>query len=384
MRNTRLTLTIEVLDRAAAIEKLPHELDDLATRALEPNVFNEALMFIPALQLIDVEVPLWIACVRDPSGLLQGVVPLVRQPMRQGLPSLVLRNWVHRYCSLGTPMLDAGCARQVLEALAQWIETGKAPAGGLQWVRVRWDGPFAQLVRQTFGSSASSESWNMDVLTKRRALLERTPDMKSPISGKHAKELRRLERRLAADGAVTYEVMQAADDWQAWYADFLRLEASGWKGAEGSAIHSKPQDAEFFRRVLAQAHAGGQLQLMRLAVAGKPVAMKLNLRSRGSRDGSYSLKIAHDENYAQFSPGVLLELFNMKVFAHEPDHIRWMDSCAEAHHPMIDRLWSGRREIATVSLARHGALLRTFVSLRPVIRRLKHAWPAGNFQWKRR
>ena len=378
MNSTQHALTVEVLDRATAISSLPSELDDLATRALEPNVFKESLMFIPALQLLDVEIPLWVACVRGPSGVLLGVVPLVRQPVRKGLPSMVLRNWVHRYCSLGTPLLDAAYARQALEALATWIDSGKAPAGGLQWLRVAWDGPFAQLVRQTF---ASSESWNMDVLTKRRALLERTQDTKSPISGKHAKELRRLERRLAAGGAVTYEVMQPADDWKAWYDDFLRLEASGWKGTEGSAIHSKPEDAEFFRRVLERAHAGGQLQLMRLAVAGKPVAMKLNLRADG---GSYSLKIAHDENYAQYSPGVLLELFNIKVFAEEPDNIRWMDSCAEANHPMIDRLWSGRREIATVSLARHGTLLRTFVSLRPVIRRLKHAWPVGNYQWKRR
>ena len=206
--------------------------------------------------------------------------------------------------------------------------------------------------------------------TYQRAVLERQRDITSPISGKHAKELRRLERRMAAHGSVDYKVMQHDEDWQPWYDDFLSVEASGWKGEEGSAIRSSPADIAFFRSVLQQAHAHGQLQLLRLTVAGKAVAMKLNLRSRGE---SYSLKIGYDHAYAQFSPGVLLECFNIKIFELEPDSMRRMDSCAGEKHPMINRLWSGRREIATVTLARHGLLLRALVRAKQIALRLKQA-----------
>ena len=365
MNNTSATLTVEVWDRATAIGGLPRELDDLSGRALEPNVFNESLMFIAALRRMDVHIPLWIVCIRGPAGILLGVVAMVVAPVRRSVPAMVLRNWVHRNCFLGTPILDAHFARQVLEALAAWIESGAAPAGGIEWVKVSWDGPFGQLVRQVF---SPSRSWKILILSRQRAMLERAQDMKASISGKHAKELRRLERRLASHGSIAYAVMQPADDWQAWFDEFLAVEASGWKGAEGSAIRSRPEDAAFFREVIQRAHASGQLQLLRMSVAGKAVAMKLNLRARGM---SYSLKIGYDETYAQYSPGLLLELFNIKAFELEPDGILSMDSCAPADHPMISRLWSARREIATVTLIRRGVLLHIFAKLRPMAQRLK-------------
>ena len=374
MSHTRAALRIEVLDRPTAIRRLPDALDELATRALEPNVFYESGLFISALQHIDVHLPLWIVCCRDDAGMLQGVVPLVREPLRRGFPVKILRNWVHRFCFLGTPILDARCAHQVLDALATWLASGAAPTGGIEWVNVSWDGPFGQLLRQIF---SPSHAWITHVTTYQRAVLERQRDITSPISGKHAKELRRLERRMAAHGSVDYKVMQQDEDWQPWYDDFLSVEASGWKGEEGSAIRSSPADIAFFRSVLQHAHACGQLQLLRLTVAGKAVAMKLNLRSRGE---SYSLKIGYDDAYAQFSPGVLLECFNIKVFELEPDSMRRMDSCAGENHPMINRLWSGRRDIATVTLARHGLLLRALVRAKPIALRLKQALRARQHQ----
>jgi hypothetical protein len=58
----------------------------------------------------------------------------------------------------------------------------------------------------------------------------------------------------------------------------------------------------------------------------------------------------------------------MKMFGAEPAEILHMDSCADPNHSMIDRLWAGRREIAFVSAARRGLLLRAFVRLRPMLR----------------
>lgn len=361
---------VELLDRESAIRSLPGALEDLAARALEPNVFYESLMLIPALRHIDADVPVWVACIKDAKGRLQGAVPLVSEPLRRGYPAMVLRNWSHRYCFLGTPLLDANSAREALHALAEWVASGAAPAGGIEWVRAGWDGPFGQLAPQVF---PSADSWVCSVSTHQRALLERTMASRTVISGRHAKELRRLERRLSGHGAVEYSVMQPEDDWRAWYEEFLAVEASGWKGKEGSAIQSRPEDTAFFRDIVQQAHNSGRLQLMRLAVGGKAAAMKLNVRTRGM---SYALKIGHDETYARYSPGVLLELFHIKVFDEEIQDGGAMDSCAAEGHPMINRLWSGRRQIATVTLARRGLLLRTFVKSRLLIRRYAGAPPS--------
>lgn len=354
----RSALKVEVLDRAAALRRLPAELDDLGARALEANVFAESPVFVAALEHIDLETPLHIACVRDEAGRLHGVFPLVLAPLRGRAKLMVLRNWTHRYCFLGTPLVDATHAVDALSAIARWIESGAAPAGGLHWVKLSWDGPFGALVRETFGAA-----WRIDLVTEQRALLVREPGMKASISTKHAKELRRLERRLSERGEIAYASLRPDEDWRPWFDEFLTVEASGWKGAEGSAIGCGSPDAAFFRTIAREAHARGQLQILRLDVAGRPVAMKLNLRTRG---GAYALKIAYDEAFSQFSPGVLLELFNIRALAQEPPDILTMDSCASENHPMINRLWSGRRQIAAVTLARRGVLLRTAVGLRPL------------------
>lgn len=362
-------LAIEVLDRASALRKLPGELEKLASNALEPNVFYEPLMFLPALERMDAHEPLSIVCIRRRCGDLMGVVPLVRQPLRSGVPVKVLRNWLHRYCFLGTPLLHADGARAALQALAQWLASNDAAAGGLQWVNVAWDGPFARLIEQVFGIAPG---WTMDVAVTPRAVLEREAALEPAISGKHGKELRRLERRLAERGRVEYATMKQAEDWQPWFETFLALEASGWKGAAGSAIRSRADDATFFRAVLGTAHAQGRLQMMRLSVDGAAIAMKLNLRTPGT---AYALKICHDARYARYSPGVLLECYNMRMFAQEPPAMTRMDSCAAANHPMINRLWPARRNIATVTLAHRGLLLRTLVKLKPVARRLRATQP---------
>jgi CelD/BcsL family acetyltransferase involved in cellulose biosynthesis len=363
----RSDLRIEVLDRAAALLRLSSELEDLASRALESNLFAEAPVFLAGLEHMDLEKPLWIVCVRDGSGQLHAVFPFALEPLRAGVGPRVLRNWTHHNCSLGTPLIDATRAAEALIALADWIKTDAAPAGGIRWTKLSWDGPFGALVRET----AARRAWLMDVTTARRAVLLHDQNLKAAISSKHAKELRRLERRLADEGELAYEALQADEAFERWFEDFLAVEAKGWKGAEGSAIGLRPQDTAFFRSVAHQAHAAGRLQLLRLRVGGRIVAMKLNVRAA---EASYALKIGYDEAYARFSPGVLLELFNIKEFEKAPPSVRLMDSCAVTNHPMIDRLWRGRREIATVTLARRGLLLRALVWGLPRARALRAAW----------
>jgi CelD/BcsL family acetyltransferase involved in cellulose biosynthesis len=360
-------LWVEVLDRASALLQLPSELEGLASRALESNLFAEPPVFLAGLEHMDLDKRLWIVCIRDGSGLLHAVFPFVLEPLRAGVGLRVLRNWTHHNCSLGTPLIDATRAAEALIALADWIETDAAPAGGVRWTKLSWDGPFGALVRET----AARHGWLIDVTSAKRAALRREQSLKAAISAKHAKELRRLERRLADEGELAYEALRVDEAFEPWFEDFLAVEAKGWKGAEGSAIGLRRQDTAFFRSVARRAHAAGRLQLLRLTVGGRIVAMKLNLRSA---EAAYALKIGYDEAYARFSPGVLLELFNIKEFETAPASIRSMDSCAVTNHPMIDRLWSGRREIATVTLARRGLLLRALVWGLPRLRALRAAW----------
>jgi CelD/BcsL family acetyltransferase involved in cellulose biosynthesis len=58
-------------------------------------------------------------------------------------------------------------------------------------------------------------------------------------------------------------------------------------------------------------------------------------------------KIAYDEAFARFSPGVQMELANVAAF-HDRPELASMDSCADPDNQMINRLWPDRRPIATL------------------------------------
>ncbi len=69
--------------------------------------------------------------------------------------------------------------------------------------------------------------------------------------------------------------------------------------------------------------------------------------------GAFSYKTAFDEDFARFSPGVLLQLENLAMLDRKT--IDWTDSCAASDHPMIDSLWEERRPIGRLSVAIGGA-----------------------------
>jgi hypothetical protein len=72
--------------------------------------------------------------------------------------------------------------------------------------------------------------------------------------------------------------------------------------------------------------------------------------------GAYSFKTAYDEAYARFSPGMLLQLENLALL--ERPEVQWADSCAAEGHPMIERLWRGKRRMESRNIAIGGPARR--------------------------
>ena len=92
--------------------------------------------------------------------------------------------------------------------------------------------------------------------------------------------------------------------------------------------------------------------------------MKCNLRCGA---GAVAFKIAYDEAFARFSPGVLLELEHIRRL-HEPGAPAWMDSGAAPNHPMIDHLWRDRRSIEALVVPAGRSLGSLAVAVLPLAR----------------
>lgn len=318
----------------------------LADYASEPNVFAESWFLGPALATLADARSVRLAAALSADGMLAGLMPLTPDGHYGRIPVRHVENWQHDNAFLGAPLVRRGMETAFWSALFEGLDRCDWATGLLHvgWLDRR--GPLLAGLREAAGKAGRPCDI---VLGRRRAMLRSTDTPEEywtkSVRKKKRKEINRLANRLAEQGTVAYATLAPGEDSEAWAAAFLALEARGWKGEAGSALACQARTAALFRETLAGAHARGQLDFHRLDIDGRPIAMLINFLSP---PGSFSFKIAFDEAYARFSPGVLLQRYNLRIL--ERRDIAWMDSCAAENHPMIDSLWRERRDIVRIAL----------------------------------
>jgi hypothetical protein len=110
---------------------------------------------------------------------------------------------------------------------------------------------------------------------------------------------------------------------------------------------SRPANRRFFEEVVAEGTRRGQVEMLALRVDDRQVALKCNLRAG---EGAFVFKIAYDEGFGKYSPGMLLEVDNIRRM-HATRAVRWMDSCANPHSRHFGEVCSDRRAIETTLVA---------------------------------
>ena len=63
----------------------------------------------------------------------------------------------------------------------------------------------------------------------------------------------------------------------------------------------------------------------------------------------FYFKIAYDEDYARFSPGIQLEARMLELF-HEQTQAQWIDSCASPNNATMNKLLPERRSLVTLTV----------------------------------
>jgi CelD/BcsL family acetyltransferase involved in cellulose biosynthesis len=347
-------LTVRIRD----LRRIPLEWqrgwDELAREASEPNAFAEHWFVGAGIRHLLPDGPAWMLGVSRGHHLI-GLLP-VRIERRYGrTPVAHVQNWMHHQSFLGTPLIRAG------EETAFWTEVLKAldeapwARGFFHMAELVEDGP----VHRGLVEAAAALGRPCPVVHRsRRAFLQSGLPPRAyyeqAVRKKKRKELRRLNARLRELGTVAVSRPASAEGAARCCDEFLALEAAGWKGRAGSALASDPTKEAFFRDVIAGAQAAGRLEFLRFALNDRPIAILVNFFAP---PGGFTFKIAFDEDFARFSPGVLLQIENLQVLE-RPD-VAWMDSCAVENHPMINSLWTERRSIVrvTVPLAGRGRCL---------------------------
>jgi CelD/BcsL family acetyltransferase involved in cellulose biosynthesis len=238
------------------------------------------------------------------DGRLRAVLPLIyERTLFCGLPVRRLRG----AASWGSLRFDLirGCGEEgdsATLAIWEYLKTSKG------WDVVELpDVPQGGAAEQLLGLAQKDHFAVGRWESKRSAymLLTGLGDGKNPwlscTSAKFRQNMRYQLRKAEAKGPLRLIRLEGATPDA--LARFYDLEASGWKGREGTAIACKPRNRRFFDEVAQVAGRFGYLCLHFLEAGGDTLAASFGL-VYGSK--YFALKWAYNESYDKCGPGHLL------------------------------------------------------------------------------
>ena len=345
--------------------------EELAAAALEPNVFYEHWMLRPALEAFGAGKDIYVVLVLihdphnpDAPAKLGGLFPLKLETRFGKLKVSALSLWQHVHCYVCTPLVRADAASECMVELFQWFRSGEAGASMMELGCISGDGPFHRTLVD-LSNELGLLSGTTDIFTRGlwRGGYDKNTDPEAAVPGDLRRRLRRKEKRLNERGRVEHLIMQPEDDVGRWIDEFLRIEASGWKGHRGSALASSESDRRYFTEIATSAFRRGRLLMLGLNFDGRPIARRCAFVAG---EGSFAFKTAYDEEFADFSPGAMLEMDSIRQL-HALPRVRWMDSCAAADNLLVNRLSNDRKTIQSLAVG-SGALGDLVIAGLPLLR----------------
>ena len=335
-------LRVEHVDSEARLLALVAAWRELAKQAAENNKLMEPATALPAWRHLEGGAGIdWLFVWHDGGGgeRLVGVFALAARPPALGLPFRVTEVWRHALGYLGTPLAHRQYVEEAVSAVLGWLE---ARGGGPRLLRLRQlaaDGP----VLAAFRTAIAARGWPAITFDAhvRAVLMSDSAGadyLRASLGGKRLKHYRRLEKRLGDRGKLGFELLTGRDEIARGAEEFLALEKAGWKGRRGTALAQDDASCAYFDEMMTDLAAEDGVRIPRLALDGRPLAVAILLTSG---DAAWLYKIAYDEAHARHSPGALLVVELTRRLLDDGE-FRFVDSCAEPDHPMIDHIWRER------------------------------------------
>ena len=325
--------------------------DALAADADEPNPFLERFALAPFERLG--AGPLRLVGVWEGADLL-GLAALTTTRGYARLPIRHAASWRHPHLFDATPLVRRGAEAAFARGLLAWLDQ----ASGVR---------FAHLSRMRHGVVTGAIQAEAARTGQASSVVEVSERPYLPLAGyadyetylaeavgsATRKSVRRVRRRLEAQGTVALHALAPGEDAAPWIAAFAEAEHGGWKGAAGTSLRARPDEYAAFEAMALAAHARGRLSAHQLRLDGAPVAHALDLRAQ---DGAFALKAAYDEAWADHAPGVALDaaLIERGIEEARAGGPAWIDSCAAQGHDVLSRLWPETRPLLQLLVARRG------------------------------
>lgn len=344
--NVIATVQLVPLSQVATDQRFLDRWAELERRALEPNPFFAPAMVLPAARHLEDgdEAGLLVVGTADRLDFL---LPVQRVESAGG-SRWGIRTWRHDYCFLGTPLMSAqehpdAVWSALLDALRGPLRTPL-----LTMPLLTAGGPALDaLQRVAAGRRLKVAHSNVE----QRAFARRRPEptyLAEWTGPKKRADLARRRRVLGRDlGAEIVTADRGVLDPDLAIEQFLRLEAGGWKGRNGTALSSRPRHAQFFREMAREFVDQGRLMFLGLQAEDQVLALNTALVAG---PGLFGFKKAYDESHARCSPGTLLDLDVLARF-HRASELAWLDTCSAPTARPDGGLFGDRLTTCTAALA---------------------------------
>ena len=140
----------------------------------------------------------------------------------------------------------------------------------------------------------------------RSPYLDLTPDwtvFEQRLGRSYRKDARRRQRRAAERGELSNATWTSPDGLTGIMDTCMAVEASGWKGQQGSAMSSRTSTRRFYQDLTAWLAARGWLRLELLRLDAAIIAFELHVQHRGI---AYAVKVGYDDAHRDLGPGSIL------------------------------------------------------------------------------
>jgi hypothetical protein len=333
----RGTFALEPVD---ALPRLSERVSALAERALESNPFFLPEFLEPAIQAFGRK-GLKLATFSDREDL-RFFAPVVASGGRL-FTAPKLKIWTHPYAPLGAPLIEREMAPQVADSVIKNLRTTGRSLLSIPDLPLK--GPAAHCMQK------AAERWGFwtEAARQMRPILNPSygggaADFDQMVTQKRRRELDRQLRRLCDTGSVSFMSAHTPSEIETAFNMFIALEASGWKGRRGTALQRRRSILEFARVAVMQLAQSGHASIDVVRVGDKPVAALIRFHHGGL---SIPWKIAHDETFANFSPGRQLICDETRRWLSDPTVSR-VDPVCEEGNTLFTGLWPDREPYGTL------------------------------------
>ena len=253
---------------------------------------------------------------------LVGVLPLVRSPHpRLGDFRPVLHAPHDLHTLTGDALLAAGDERRVLRAMLAALARVEPRRFCVEFLGVR-EG--SRTLRALDGGVRGGLVVRSAEGMGRRVPISGTyEEFSSRLSRNFRQHLTQARNRMGRVSGVEFRFLAGPEASAEGLDRFLPVEASGWKGREGTAILSSPTLVAFYRALARRLAARGWLEWHFLEVGGKVAAAQMAVRFGRSL---VIHKIAYAEEFGRYSPGSLLwQRCARRAFeTRDVDEVNWL------------------------------------------------------------